>query len=169
VDAGVDHDIDGDPRPLGSGYDLGADEAALLVTKQAFPDPVQPGAPLTYTIRITNVTDMELHATITDTLPLSVTLDQASGGTLTLPGGTLAPPDGTVALPNGRVAVTWTDVITKLGGAWMGTIAVTVDEGYVGPLTNLVEVTTEEGVVGSDSVTVIASRRIYLPLVMREF
>ena len=44
-----------------------------------------------------------------------------------------------------------------------------MDEGYFGPLTNLVEVTTKEGVMGADSVTVIASRRLYLPIVMREF
>jgi hypothetical protein len=51
----------------------------------------------------------------------------------------------------------------------MGTIVVTVDEGCAGPLTNLVEVTTKEEVTGADSVTVIASRRLYLPLAMREF
>ena len=51
----------------------------------------------------------------------------------------------------------------------MGTIVVTADQGYAGPLTNLVEVTTKEGVAGADSVTVIASRYVYLPLVMRDF
>ena len=102
----------------------------------------------------------DLHATITDTLPLSVTLDETAGGTLALPGGT-------VVLPDRRVAVTWTPVITAPGGLWMGTILVTVNESYAGPLTNLVEATTEEGVTGDDSVTVIASRLIYLPLVMR--
>jgi uncharacterized repeat protein (TIGR01451 family) len=170
ADAGVSTDIDGDPRPIGPGYDLGADEwpgSGLQVNKQATPDPVQPGAQLTYTIQITNVTGVDLHATITDTLPLSVTLDGASGGTLALPGGTLVPPDGTVTLPDGRVAVTWTAVITKPGGIWMGTIVVTVDEDYVGSLTNLVEVTTEEGVVGEDRVAVIAGSPVFLPVVMR--
>jgi uncharacterized repeat protein (TIGR01451 family) len=149
VDAEVDHDIDGDPRPLGLGYDLGADETGLVVTKQAYPDPVQPGQPLTYTIHITNLTGIDLHATITDTLPFSVTLEEASGGTLILPGGTLGPPDGTVVLPDGRVAVVWTDVIAEPGGVWMGTIVATVDWGFPGQLTNLVEVTTEEGPTGT--------------------
>jgi hypothetical protein len=170
VDAGVDHDMDGQPRPFGAGYDIGADEytPALMVSKRAFPDPVQPGAILTYTIRITNTTDDSFHARVKDTLPLSVTLEKASGGTLILPGGTLAPPDGTVELPDGRVAVTWTAVITAPDGLWMGTIVVTVDEGYVGRLINLVEVTTKEEAAGEGSVTVVASQRIYLPLVMRE-
>jgi uncharacterized repeat protein (TIGR01451 family) len=171
IDAGVDarvyHDIDSDPRPLGGGYDLGADEVGLFVTKQAHPDPVQPGAPLTYTIRITNLLDVALHATITDTLPLSVTLEEAFGGTLALPSGTLAPPDGTVVLPDGREAVIWTPVITAPDGIWMGTILVTVDRDYVGPLANLVEVTTEEGAAGVYIETAIVLRPVYLPLVLK--
>jgi uncharacterized repeat protein (TIGR01451 family) len=170
ADAGVSTDIDGDPRPIGPGYDLGADEwpgSGLQVTKRATPDPVQPGAQLTYTIGITNATGVEVHATITDTLPLSVTLDEASGGTSGMPGGTLVPPDGTVVLPDGRVAVTWTAVITRLGGLWRGMILVTVDEDCVGSLANLVEVTTEEGAMGADSVTVRAGWTVYLPIVLR--
>jgi uncharacterized repeat protein (TIGR01451 family) len=81
--------MDGDPRPVGNGYDLGADEARLLVTKRAIPDPVQPGAPLTYTILVTNPFDVALHATITDTLPEHITLGRTSAGTLVLPGGVI--------------------------------------------------------------------------------
>ena len=51
----------------------------------------------------------------------------------------------------------------------MGTVLVMVEEDYAGPLTNLVEVTTEEGVVGTASVTVRAGWAIYLPVVLRRF
>jgi hypothetical protein len=49
----------------------------------------------------------------------------------------------------------------------MGMMLVTVDEDYVGSLTNLVEVTTEEGVVGEDRVAVIAGSPVFLPVVLR--
>ena len=162
VDAGTDHDVDDQPRPFGAGYDIGADEyyPTLLVSKQAYPDPVEPGAQLTYTIRVTNTGGATLTTTVTDTLPAHVTLGQTSGGTLALPGGT-------VVLPDGRVAVTWTAVIIAPGDPWAGTILVTVNEGYDGPLINLVDVMTEEGVMGKARVLVNA-RKIYLPLVLRE-
>ena len=51
----------------------------------------------------------------------------------------------------------------------MGTVQVTVDEDYAGPLTNLVEITTEEGAMGTASVTVSAGSTLYLPVVLRSF
>jgi uncharacterized repeat protein (TIGR01451 family) len=132
VDAGVDRDVDGESRPLGSGYDLGADEVGLFVTKQASPGWAQPGAPLTYTIRMTNVTDGDLHATIIDTLPEQVTGGRTSAGMLPLPSG----------------VVTWTPVSIPPREVWTDTVVVTVEEDLTGPLVNVVEVTTEEGATG---------------------
>ena len=116
------------------------------------PDPVQPGERLAYTISVINTGDVDLSATITDTLPLSVTLDEASGGTLVMPEGT--------------VGITWTALITAPGAVWMETVVVTVEKGYEGPLVNLVEVTTGEGATGR-AVIIVNAHRTYLPLVLR--
>jgi uncharacterized repeat protein (TIGR01451 family) len=124
----------------------------LSIIKQATPDLVQPGDQLTYTISVANTGNVDLHATITDTLPVSVTLGGTSGGT--------------VILPNGRTAIVWTAVITAPGGLWTGMIVVTVDEGQQGPLTNQVEVTTEEGAAGK-AIAIVNARKVYLPLVLR--
>ena len=134
VNAGVTTDIDGEPRH--DPPDLGADEyypqTGLAVSKEAAPSLVQAGSQLTYTLHITNTTNVDLHATITDTLPTHITLGQTSGGTLILPGGT----------------ITWTPVITALGGTWTETIVVTVAMGYAGILTNTVQAATLEGASG---------------------
>jgi hypothetical protein len=46
----------------------------------------------------------------------------------------------------------------------METVVVTVENGYAGPLTNLVEVTTEEGATGR-AIAIVNANKIYLPLV----
>ena len=96
--------------------------SGLLVTKADTPDPVASGGTLTYTIRLTNTGSVDLHPTVTDTLPAHVT-----------PSGTL----------------TWTVPTLAPGAVWTQTVVVVVDATYSGTLTNLVEVTTAEGASGT--------------------
>ena len=101
----------------------------LEVTKRAYPNPVRAGAQLTYTLRVTNTGGPTLTATITDILPSHVT-----------PAG----------------VITWAPTITAPGGVWAETVVVTVETGYGGPLTNVVQVTTEDGATGVYTVTTLA-------------
>jgi uncharacterized repeat protein (TIGR01451 family) len=139
-------DWEGHPRPLdGDGdvipvTDMGADETGLVVAKQADPDPVKPGAQLTYTIRVTNASSEDLHATVTDTLPGHVS-------------------------PTG--IQTWPTVITAPGGVWTEQFIVTAEMGYIGPLVNVVEVTTEEGATGAYTETSTSGYVIYLPIILK--
>ncbi|MBN1991674.1 MAG: right-handed parallel beta-helix repeat-containing protein [Anaerolineae bacterium] len=73
VDAGIDkgttNDVDGQTRPHYGGYDLGADEWwPLVVVETASPDTVAPGDVVTYTLALTNTTDMAMSVRLTDTL-----------------------------------------------------------------------------------------------------
>ncbi len=101
----------------------------LQVTKQVRSNLVQAGAQLTYTLHVTNTGHVTLTATITDILPDHVT-------------------------PTG--VLTWTpDPITP-GGVWTETVVVTLEIGYAGSLTNVVQVTTEEGATGVYTATALS-------------
>jgi hypothetical protein len=141
----VPTDIDGDARPYGAASNLGADEyvSALHVAKEASSNAVLAGALLTYT----------LHVTVTDTLPTGIAAGRTSDGTAVLSGE----------------QITWTPIITTPGGVWTERLIVTVASDHTGPLTNLIEVATEEGARSEDSVTVSVSRCIYVPLVLRGY
>ncbi|MDY6876402.1 MAG: S8 family serine peptidase [Chloroflexota bacterium] len=103
--------------------------SGLEVTKQAHPDPVLAGAQLTYTISLTNTGNVTLTATITDVLP-----DHAT--------------------PTG--VITWTPIITAPGAVWTETVVVTVETGYIGPLTNIVQATSDESATSIYTATVHA-------------
>jgi len=102
----------------------------LAVAKQAEPDDgVRAGETVTYTLTVTNTGSADLHATITDTLPISVT-------------------------PSGLL--TWTATLPAPDGVWTEQVTVTVDADYAGPLLNEIEVSAEEGAGDTDGVTIYA-------------
>lgn len=142
VNTGVGDDVDGQPRPFGAAPDFGADEgqSALLVSKQANLPFALPGRPLTYTLRVTNTGFVDLHATISDTLPPEVT-------------------------PTGLR--TWTVTIPAFGGVWTEQVGVTVAFDFMGTLTNVVEVGSAEGAQGEYTQSVGVGRVYYLPVVWK--
>ena len=68
------------------------------------------------------------------------------------------------------MGITWTASLSAPGGIWTGTVVVITAEDYEGPLTNLVEVATEESAKGAftETSTVASAHPIYLPLVVRD-
>ncbi|MBN2390941.1 MAG: hypothetical protein JXR84_09465, partial [Anaerolineae bacterium] len=113
------------------------------------------GDRLTYTLSVENTHWQQLHLTITDTLPLHVTTDEHLAGTAILPGGELV----------------WTPIITP-SETWIQQIAVTVEVGYTGSLTNVVEITSFEGPFATSTHMNIAASEItqaYFPLIVKNY
>jgi uncharacterized repeat protein (TIGR01451 family) len=100
---------------------------SLSLVKQGAPSSVAAGDVLTYTIAVTNTGNVTLTTTITDVLPAQVAHITATN------------------------VLTWTPVISPLGGVWTDQFTVTVDWGYGGVLTNVVQAVAAEGV--SDTYT----------------
>jgi uncharacterized repeat protein (TIGR01451 family) len=146
VDAGVKVpvylDLDGHPRPVGMRPDLGADEfpMGMRVTKSAAPNPVRAGERLTYTIDVSNNGLVTLTASITDRLPDQVT-------------------------PTGPL--TWSLAPMPPGIGLEALVVVTVATDFSGWVTNVVEVSTEEGVSGASiSRVTVLGLVAYLPVVL---
>jgi uncharacterized repeat protein (TIGR01451 family) len=112
----------------------------LEVTKEGHPDPVWAGERLTYTVHVTNTGTMDLYATLTDTLPAHILPGETEDGTAIWPGGTL----------------TWTLAPIRPGGIWSRTVAVTVETGYAGPLTNVVRAVPDTGAAAVYTETVLS-------------
>ncbi|MGC4902043.1 DUF11 domain-containing protein [Micromonospora echinospora] len=106
----------------------------LAVTKTATPNPYVPGAPLTYTVTVTNSGPSDaVGATVTDTLP-------APGFTWTCAAST-----GSTCAASGSGDIS--DTVTVLaGGTLTYTISGTVPSSTAGDLTNTAVLTPPEGV-----------------------
>lgn len=128
---------------------------SLDIAKQADPHSVQDGAPLTFTLRVTNTSMVTLTAMITDTLPGHIAPGETSDGTRIPPGD----------------KITWTPLITAPSGVWAYTFVVSTEVGYTGTLVNRAEVTSQEGARGSRarSTVCVNGCRVYLPVIMLQY
>ncbi len=120
----------------------GSKSGCLSLSKKASSSPMQDGEVLTYTLQVTNTTGVTLTASITDVLPSHV-----------IPAGIL----------------NWAPINIDPGGIWMQPITVTTQTGYTGSLTNMVQVTTEEGLARTASAVICVNYCIcYFPIVSKE-
>jgi uncharacterized repeat protein (TIGR01451 family) len=114
IDSGVGTDVDGELRPMGFGFDLGADEypaPTLLLDKSASANAVDAGAAVTYTLVLRTIGSGTVHAVVlTDTLDA---MQQATAATTTQGACTLASGwGGGIVCPVGDMAVGATVTVT---------------------------------------------------------
>jgi uncharacterized repeat protein (TIGR01451 family) len=144
--ASITNDFDGEGRPMGTAYDIGADEivlptADLRISKTDGVTSVQPGDSVTYTIVVSNFGPQAVTgATVIDTMPTSLTgitwTCVASGGSSCSANSGTGNINTTVNLLNGGTA-TFTvkaTVISTATGTLANTATVAVPAGFSDPV-----------------------------------
>ncbi|MBA3534879.1 MAG: right-handed parallel beta-helix repeat-containing protein, partial [Ardenticatenales bacterium] len=138
LDAGISSDltldVDGQPRPGGEGYDVGADEyyqPEMVLSISSTPEPAVAGDTFTYLYRVNNTGNIDLHGIVTASLPVTVT-------------------------PSG--VMTWTNVTIGQGSTWEQNVSVSVPITYAGSLPTTMYATMQEGAKGSHGYTATSER-----------
>ncbi len=126
ADVGVYTDFEGDVRPQGGGFDIGYDETAyttdVAIVKTVAPAVVVPGGAITYTLSFSNTgTGLLSNVTISDTIPLSVTISGVTSSTFG--SGVLITQTSGGPLPSVGGAFAWT--VNKLAVGESGVITLT--------------------------------------------
>jgi uncharacterized repeat protein (TIGR01451 family) len=151
-----DEDIDGDPRPWGGGYDIGADEVYGIDLSSSYktvnPREAGAGEVVTFTIVLRNTgTSGALNTTLSDAIPVQTTYVPASAHATS---GMVTDGDG----------IGWTGTVPA-GGSVTITFQVTVNAGVF--IENAAVVTDWQG-----TQTVLMAwanaQQLYLPVVLRQ-
>lgn len=156
IDVGVHNDVDGLPRPIGAGFDLGAAEwRDLAARKTVQPALAAPGEMVTYTIVLATPATPGLVVWLTDTLPAEVTFV-----------GPLAYSAGNGGYSGG--VITWTGTMTTNTAVTL-TWPVQLDDGLAPgtQVVNMAVIETPNGIAPSTTAVVFIPAKVYLPLVVR--